>query len=172
MVRDYKLLATPLYFLGVVYLVELVLQLSLRTLRTRTNSLRIIFIESSTWLRMIQLWPIFIIARNQERHTKRSTHDTLLTISALTKSQSQITNSLRTALDSQRLIVMESMVLRLDASVLDHRSCIGLESGHRTSYVAVDFDDLFDGRGLEEGRGHALFDSEDDASARGHADCG
>jgi hypothetical protein len=31
--------------------------------------------------------------------------------------------------------------------------------------VAVDFDNLLDGAGLEEGRGYALFDAEDDALA-------
>jgi hypothetical protein len=67
---------------------------------------------------------------------------------------------------------MEGMVLRLDTSVLDHRSCISLQSRHCTSYVAVDFDDLFDGRGLEEGGGDTLFDTENNATTGGYADCG
>jgi hypothetical protein len=36
--------------------------------------------------------------------------------------------------------------------------------------VPVDFDDLFDGGGLEEGRGDALLDAEDDALRGGDAD--
>lgn len=36
--------------------------------------------------------------------------------------------------------------------------------------MPVDFDYLFDGGGLEEGGGDALFDAEDDAAAGGDAD--
>jgi hypothetical protein len=38
--------------------------------------------------------------------------------------------------------------------------------------MAVDFDDLFNGRRLEEGGGDALFDAEDYSSASGYTDCG
>lgn len=38
--------------------------------------------------------------------------------------------------------------------------------------MAVDFDNLFDGGGLEEGGGDALFDAEDYAAAGGDADGG
>lgn len=38
--------------------------------------------------------------------------------------------------------------------------------------MAVDFDNLFDGGGLEEGGGDALFDAEDNAAAGGDADGG
>lgn len=37
--------------------------------------------------------------------------------------------------------------------------------------MAVDFDDLFDRRRLEEGRGDSLLDAEDDAATGGYADC-
>lgn len=110
------------------YLVELILQLSLRTLRSRTNSLRIVSIESSTGLGMVQLRSILIITSNQQRNTERSAHDTLLTISTLSETQRQITDRLRTALHSQRLVVVEGVVLGLDAGVLDHAAGVGLES--------------------------------------------
>lgn len=67
---------------------------------------------------------------------------------------------------------MEGVVLRLYAGVLDHRAGVGLQAGHGTAYVAVDLDDLFDGGGLEESGGDALFDAQDDATASGYADGG
>lgn len=57
------------------------------------------------------------------------------------------------------------MVLALDARMLDHASCIGLQTRHGASDVAVDFDNLLDRAGLEEGGGYALFDAEDYAFA-------
>jgi len=56
--------------------------------------------------------------------------------------------------------------------VLDHAAGVGLQAGHGAPDVAVDFDDLLDGGGLEEGGGHALFDAEDDAAAGGDANGG
>jgi hypothetical protein len=57
------------------------------------------------------------------------------------------------------------VVLALDARVLDHASCIGLQTRHGTSNVAVDFDNFLDRAGFEEGGGYALFDTEDYALA-------
>jgi hypothetical protein len=45
--------------------------------------------------------------------------------------------------------------------VLNHASCIGLQTWHGTSNVAVDFDNLLDGAGFEQRRGYALFYTED-----------
>lgn len=63
---------------------------------------------------------------------------------------------------------MEEVVLGLDARVLDHRAGVGLQAGHGAADVAVDFDDLFDGGGFEEGGGHALFNADYDAVAGGY----
>jgi hypothetical protein len=57
------------------------------------------------------------------------------------------------------------VVLALDAGVLDHASCVGLQTRHGAANVAVDFDNLLDGAGLEEGGGDALFYAEDYAFA-------
>ena len=76
------------------------------------------------------------------------------------------------ALDSEWLIVVESVVLRLHASVLDHGAGVGLKTGHGASDVAVDLDDLLNGGGLEECGGDALLDAEDDAAAGCDADGG
>ena len=56
---------------------------------------------------------------------------------------------------------MERMVLRFNACVLNHASCISLQSAHRTSNVAVYFDDFLDAAGFEECAGYAFFDAED-----------
>jgi len=113
----------------------------------------------------IQTRAILIVSRNQQRHTEWPTHNALLALSTLAEPQRQVAYRLRAALDSQRLVVVESVVLALDTRMLDHASCIGLQTRHGTSDVAVYFDNLLDGAGLEEGGGYALFDAEDDALA-------
>jgi hypothetical protein len=45
--------------------------------------------------------------------------------------------------------------------VLDHASCVGLQTRHGASNVAINLDNLLDGAGLEEGAGYALFYAED-----------
>ena len=62
---------------------------------------------------------------------------------------------------------MEAVVLALDAGVFDHGAGVGLQAGHGAADVRVYLYDLFDGGGLEEGGGHALFDAEEDAVGGG-----
>lgn len=57
------------------------------------------------------------------------------------------------------------MVLRFHTRVLNHAAGIGLQTRHGTANVAVDFDNLLHGGGLEEGRGYALLYAEDYAFA-------
>jgi hypothetical protein len=109
--------------------------------------------------RHLQTRTILIIPSNQQRHTKRPTHDSLLTIRPLTKPQRQITNGLRATLYAQRLIVMKGMVLALNTTMFDHTTGIGLQTAHRTSDMSVYLDDLLDGAGFEERGGNALFDT-------------
>jgi hypothetical protein len=114
----------------------------------------------------VQAGAVLIVTSNQQRYTKRSRHDALLTLGTLTESQRQIAYRLRAALDSQRLVVVESVVLALDSCMLNHASCIGLQTRHGASDVAVDLDDLFDGAGLKESGGYALLHAEDHTLAR------
>jgi len=170
--------------------VELVLQLGLRALGARSNGFGVVAVESAGGLGVVSdtvlaiaptysslecshsVWcdvqtrPILIITRNQQRNTKRPTHDALLALCTFTEPQRQIAYRLRAALDSEGLVVVEGMVLGLDARVLDHAACVGLQARHGASDVAVDFDNLFDGAGLEESRGYALFYAENYAFAR------
>ena len=57
------------------------------------------------------------------------------------------------------------MVLGFHTRVLNHAAGIGLQTRHGTANVAVDFDNLLHGGGLEEGRGYALLYAEDYAFA-------
>jgi hypothetical protein len=120
---------------------------------------------------IIQLWSPLIVSRNQQRHPKRPTHNTLLAIRALPKAQCQIANRLRTALNAQLLVVIEGVVLGFYASMLDHAACIRLEAGHGAADVAVYFDDFFDGGGFEEGGSDALFDAENYAIGGCYLEC-
>lgn len=122
---------------------------------------------------MEQLRAIFIEAGNEEGNAKRSAHDGFLTISTFTETQGQVANGLGGALDAEGLVVVEGVTLALDAGVLNHGAGVGLQAGHGAANVAVNLDNLFDGRGFEEGRRHALLDAEDDAFRGGYADgCG
>jgi hypothetical protein len=164
-------------------LVELVLQLCLCALGAGTDGFGVVAVECARGLGVvsisrlapqysrfvimcdIQTRPILIVARNQQRNTKRPAHDALFTLSTLTKPQRQITYRRCAALDPKRLRIVEGVILALDAGVLDHASCIGLQAGHGAANVAVDFDNLLDGGGFEEGGGYALFYAEDYAFA-------
>lgn len=98
----------------------LILQLRLRALATASNSLRIIAIERSAGLSMVQTRTVLIITRNQQRHTKGARHDALLAVGALAEAQGQVADGLRAALDPQLLVVVEGVALALHAGVLDH----------------------------------------------------
>jgi hypothetical protein len=56
--------------------------------------------------------------------------------------------------------------------VFDHGAGIGLEARHGASDVAVNLDDLLDGRGLEERGSDALLNAKDDTLRCGDADGG
>ncbi len=74
----------------------------------------------------VQLRSFLVDPSNQERYSEWPAHDTLLALGALAKPQRQIANRLCAALDPQRFVVVESVVLALDAGVLDHRAGVGL----------------------------------------------
>ncbi len=63
---------------------------------------------------------------------------------------------------------MKAVILTLNAGVFDHGASVGLQAGHGAADVGVYFDNLFDGGGLEEGGGHALFDAEEDSMGSGN----
>lgn len=67
---------------------------------------------------------------------------------------------------------MEAVILTLNAGVFDHRARIGLQAGHGAADVGVYFDNLFDGGGLEESGGYALFDAKEDAMGGGDLEKG
>ena len=114
----------------------------------------------------VQAGAILVVSGNQQRHTEWSRHDALLTLGTLAESQRQIAYRLRAALDTQRLVVVESMVLALDSCMFDHASCVGLQARHGASDVAVDLDNLLDRAGLKQSGGYALLYTEDHTLAR------
>ena len=67
---------------------------------------------------------------------------------------------------------MKAVILTLNAGVFDHGASVGLQTGHGAADVGVYFDNLFDGGGLEEGRGHALFDTKEDSMGSGDLEKG
>ena len=121
---------------------------------------------------MVQTGTVLVVPGNQQRHAKGARHDALLAVGALAEAQGQITNSLRAALDPQLLVVVERVALALHARVLNHGPRVGLQARHGAPDVPVDLDNLLDGRGFEQSRGHALLDAQDHALAGGNADGG
>ena len=57
---------------------------------------------------------------------------------------------------------MERVILALNAGVLNQVAGIGLQTGHGTADVLIDFDDLLDGRRFEQRRCNALLNTKDD----------
>jgi hypothetical protein len=109
---------------------------------------------------MIQLWSIFIYPSNQKCNPKRPTHNPfILIIISLPKPQRQITYRLRTAFDSQRLIIGEKVVLGFDTGMVNHGAGIGCEARHGAANVSVDLDDFFNRGGFKEDRGDPFFDA-------------
>jgi hypothetical protein len=137
-------------------------------LKVRRGNFSVSLLDSQYHRRYIsnlQTRTILIIPSNQKRNTKWPTHNTLLTLGALAKPQRQIAYRLRAALDTQRLVVVEGVVLRLDARMLDHAAGVGLQPRHGAADVVVDLHDLFDGRGFQERRGYAFLYAENYAFA-------
>ena len=118
--------------------------------------------------RDIQLRTLLIDSCDQQSNAKWPTHHALFPVCAFSKSQGQITDCLRTALYSQSFIVMEAMVLTLDAGVFNHGASVRLQAGHGAPYVGVYLDNLFDGGGFEKGRSYALLDTEKNAMRGGN----
>jgi hypothetical protein len=120
---------------------------------------------------MVQAWAVLVVSSNQQCYTEGSAHDALLAICRLAKAQGQVADGLGARLDAQGLVVVEGVALALNAGVLHHAARIGLETTHCATNVPVNLDNLFNRRGLEEGRCHALFDTEHDALIGRYADC-
>ena len=91
---------------------------------------------------------------------------------ALSKPKCEITHRLCDAVNPDPFVVREGVVLGGDAGVVDHGACVGSEAGHGAPKVVVDFHDLLDGAGFEEGRLDAFLDGEDDAFGGADADGG
>lgn len=152
------------------HLVIFVLQLGLRTLAARPDGLGIVPVEGARGLGMVQLWPVLVDPRNQQGNAEGPAHDGLLAVGRLAEAQGQVADCLRARLDAQPLVVVELVALALDARVLDHGACIGLQAAHGAPDVPVDLDNLLYAVRLEERRRHALLDPQHDALAGRHAD--
>lgn len=108
------------------------------------------FVIVSSWLvkrqfvlSNLQLWTLIIVPpSNQKCNTKRSRHDRFLPLGTLTEPQGQVAYRLCTTLNTKLLVVIESVVLRLDPGVLNHAAGIRLQTRHGTSNVSVDFHNL------------------------------
>lgn len=152
------------------YLVVFILQLGLRTLGAGANGLGVVPVEGAAGLGVEQLGTPLVKAGNEERDAKGPAHDSLFAVGTLAEAQGEVADGLGAALDAEGLVVVEGVALALDAGVLNHGAGVGLEARHGAADVAVDLDDLLDRRRLEQGRGDALLDAEDDALGGGDAD--
>lgn len=90
-----------------------------------------------------QLRTILIEAGDQQGDAKGSAHDTLLALGALAEAQGEVADGLGAALDAEGLVVVEGVVLALDAGVLDHGARVRLQARHGAADVPVYLHDLF-----------------------------
>jgi hypothetical protein len=91
------------------------------------------------------LGSVLIITSNQQSHAEWPAHDAFFSICTFTEPQGEIAYCLCTALHTERLGEVEGVVLALNTSMFNHGPRIGLQTGHSTADVLVDFDDLFNG---------------------------
>lgn len=147
-----------------------VLKLGLGTLRARADSLGVVAVKGATGFSVEQLGAVLVEASDEKGNAERTAHDGLFTVGTLAEAQGKVADGLGAALDTKRLVVVEGVGLALDTGVLNHGAGVGLEARHGAANVTVDLDNLLDGRGLEEGRGDTLLNTEDDALRGGDAD--
>lgn len=126
-----------------------ILQFSLGALRARANGLGIISVKGAAGFGVKQLGPVLVVASDEQGDAKRPAHDSLLAFGALSEAQSEITDGLSGALDAEGLVVVEVVILALDAGVLNHGAGVGLQARHGAANVTVNFDNLLDRRRLE-----------------------
>lgn len=146
-----------------MYLVVFILQFCLCALASGADGLGVVAIEGTAGFGVVELGAVLVVASDQKGDTEGTAHDALLAIGALAEAQGEVADGLGAALDAQVLVVVEIVALALDAGVLDHAASVGLQPGHGAPDVAVDLDDLLDGRGLQQRRRHALLHAQDDA---------
>lgn len=133
-----------------------ILELGLGTLASRSYGLSVVTVERATWLGVVELGAILVIASDEKGDAEGATHDALLAIGALAEAEGQVAYGLGAALDTQILVVVEGVRLALDAGMLDHAARVCLQSRHGAADVPVDLDNLLDGRGLQQRRRHSL----------------
>lgn len=150
----------------------LILQLRLRALTPRADSLGVVAVEGAARLGMVELGTVLVVSSDEQGDAEGAAHDALLAVGALAEAEGEVADGLGAGLDAQVLVVVEGVGLALDAGVLDHAPGVGLQPRHRAPDVPVDLDDLLHGRGLEEGRRHPLLDAEHYAFGCGDPDGG
>lgn len=152
------------------HLVVFVLKLGLGTLRARADSLGVVAVKGATGLSVEQLGAVLVEASDEKGNAERTAHDGLFTVGTLAEAQGKVADSLGAALDTKGLVVVEGVGLALDTGMLNHGAGVGLEARHGAANVTVDLNNLLDGRGLEEGRGDTLLNTENDTLRGGDAD--
>ena len=149
-----------------------ILQLGLRTLASGSNGLRVVAVEGTAGLGVVELGAVLVVAGDEQGDAEGAGHDALLAVGALAEAQGQVADGLGAALDAQGLVVVEGVALGLDAGVLDHAAGVGLKARHGAPDVPVDLDNLFDRRRLQKRRGHPLLHAQHHALRRRDADGG
>jgi len=150
--------------------VVLILQFGLGALAAAANGLCVVAVERARGLGVVERGPVLVVAGDEQGDAKGAAHAAGLAVDALAEAQRQVADGLGAAVDAQLLVVVEGVALALDARVLKHGPRVRLQPRHGAANVPVDLDNLLDRRRLEEGRGHALLDAQDDALGRGDAD--
>lgn len=129
-----------------------------------------------------QLRTLFINSSNQQGHSEWSRllvsvafggthHQGVVVLDRLSKPQSQITDCLGTALDSNLFIIGEIVHLTSHSSMIHHCPRIGRQSRHGTSDMRVDFHDFLDRRGFDKWGWDSFLDSKDSSFGGSDAHC-
>lgn len=117
----------------------LLLNVGHRSLTTAADGTGLPLQEGTRGVGLIELRAVLVHTGNQKCHTIRTSHRlALLAFVSLTEVDSQVTDSLGNLFNSHGLGVVETMVLCLNASMINQDAGITNDTTHCTTTVSVD----------------------------------
>ena len=130
---------------------------------TRANGARLPLSESAGRVGLIELGPFLVDASDEEAYTVGAGHGLALGAGIpFSEVDSDVGDRLGNSLDVHGFSIVEGVVLRFNATVVDEDSGVTDDAGHGAGAVAVDFDELFRLAGLdhEDSGGKFLLNAE------------
>mmetsp|Transcript_21637 Transcript_21637/g.60046 ORF Transcript_21637/g.60046 Transcript_21637/m.60046 type:complete len:265 (+) Transcript_21637:126-920(+) len=134
-------------------------QIGLRSFRAGPNRLGLVSDKGSRRVAKKQLTTVqFVVSGQEEGDAKRTRHASFgIAVAPFPKRQGQIANGLRQRLHAHGFVVIEGVILRLDARVFDQGPSVGHQTGQGGTDIHVHFGNFFHRRRIQQRRTQAFF---------------